>query len=519
MSATCATHQPPPIIHPTQHSLLTTHYSPIPPIQRGTNPYTKVREVISGNEPSGTFKLEFAHRPQSSWKWTSEAEGGQFVHTGQGTQTTLHISASATEGQMEAALESLAFIDDVSVTRTLAAPGTGAGFAWTVTFEPFSNGRMTANAGNVHELQVVGVGEGMGGLGANVTVETLQEGTEPITGDFRIFFRGYKYTFANLKHDSTAAEVHAHFMRWFPSLPRPFAVAREGPRLNGGFTWLVTLPLGESTFGDKFSVDLPHLLPVAIPNVSVSAAVTTSISTPGTFHLKGTFQLKVLKDLPTMPASTMAAKVEAAAEAAYLNGSSFKKSNVFNATEVGADPWNSTTKNYPRGSGLNGKDDVLGQLLWETTDRIPYDASANDIRDALLALDTVQNVTTSLRSEEAFNGAKSWDVTFTGLRNAGDVPLMRTVSHLIGGVMPWRRDEPCTLVLGVPSPQPFEARRLPHLRIAAPPHHLAITSCHHPDAFHRYGAQQRASTCSSQETGRDLHDATRAGPALAEPSF
>ena len=49
------------------------------------------------------------------------------------------------------------------------------------------------------------------------------------------------------------------FMKHFPSLPRPFTVDRVGPRPNGAYTWLITLPLGESTFGDPFIVDRSHV--------------------------------------------------------------------------------------------------------------------------------------------------------------------------------------------------------------------------------------------------------------------
>lgn len=64
-------------------------------------------------------------------------------------------------------------------------------------------------------------------------------------------------------------------------------------------------------------------------------------------------------------------------------------------------------------------------INWETTGPIPYNATAKELESVLGGLSNLPNVTVTTRTPEGFNGNKSWDVTFTSLRVAGDLPLMR----------------------------------------------------------------------------------------------
>ncbi len=171
--------------------------------------------VQDGNVISGTFVLSF--------------EG----------HSTLDIPHDATAAEMQVALQDLASIETIEVSRE--GPGVQGGFDWYVTFtSPTQNG----------DLNTMGWdNSGLGGVGANVNVDTIVHGSS-LSGSFDVSYNGGSAT--SIAFDASAEDVRTLLESLGTgaltvNLPLP-------PDLQGGRTWEISFI---ETIGDvlTFVVD------------------------------------------------------------------------------------------------------------------------------------------------------------------------------------------------------------------------------------------------------------------------
>ena len=75
-------------------------------------------------------------------------------------------------------------------------------------------------------------------------------------------------------------------------------------------------------------------------------------------------------------------------------------------------------------------------VVEEVTNEIPYNATNDEMKRILEELDSIDTVTVhseSLDTNGTANGAFQWHVTFSSLRNAGDVPLLTAETSNLEG--------------------------------------------------------------------------------------
>jgi hypothetical protein len=305
-----------------------------------------VEEKRAGGEATGTFTLKL------------------------GSSTTAPIPVTATAEELRLKLAELSEIDDSGVVVTRTDQGAKRGYVWSITFSPFNGTAVMSHAGDIAEL--VGVATPLNDSATvSVNVTTVVQGSDAVSGTFKILFGDDDYyRYGSLAFDTTAEEMHAHMMKYFPSLPRPFTVDRNGPKSNGAYTWLVTYPLNTTTYKvvstapTTFRVHYDSLLPIWEGNRKNKTYMETRIEQVATQRIGGDFAL------------------------------TFKG---------------------------------------ETTKAIPAQASASEVQAALEGLTNIPNITVSVRTPEGFNGNKSWFVSFTSLANAGDMPMLGIdTSQLVG---------------------------------------------------------------------------------------
>lgn len=262
-------------------------YADVPSLQAdasqlsGTSPFVDVKEIQKGSQVGGSFTLTILGN------------------------TTVPIRYNATPSKLERALLSFHLIDAVNVTRTERGNGM---CSWTISFLHMTpSGEMSKNAGDLAPLLVDG--SDLTGYGDFINVTTLQNGTNPIRGKFRLSYGGKTTRKISYRAPADWFEV---LLEELPALPKGLTVTRTGPDDSGGFIWRVKLPLGYQT-NSSLQVDGSGLLgsqPKALVHVTRNA--TSPIS--GTFNLgysrNGTPGYDYTSDLPW--------NVSAAALASYL---------------------------------------------------------------------------------------------------------------------------------------------------------------------------------------------------------
>ncbi|CAM9800578.1 unnamed protein product [Ectocarpus sp. 6 AP-2014] len=197
------------------------------------DPVPAIQDVTISDVAGGTFTLRVM----------ADALGGEI------DVETAEIGYSASAAAVELALEAASStLGDVEVARTIS--GTGTTITYEITFDGYT--------GAVEDL-VLDTTELEADSGAVVSAEviTLQEGTEPLQGDFSLIYRGHET--AALSYDADATEAsRAAVKRQLENLDTVgiVSVERNTTLSDGASEWTVTfetelgdLPMLETTSG------------------------------------------------------------------------------------------------------------------------------------------------------------------------------------------------------------------------------------------------------------------------------
>lgn len=215
----------------------------------------------------------------------------------------------------------------------------------------------------------------------NVSIHTVQNGTSTIDSDFasrgfRLVPPGISTTYPVekmtrwLSHNERSSAMKEALVETGAS-PVGITVNRQGPFQNGSFRWQVEYPLGYTSNGHTWQVIRKG--GAAVKLQGEGSGVITALSRQGSKKCDGYFHIRYRKTL---------------------------------------------------------------QSAFEITSKIPVNASATEVKVILGTLPSVTKVeveTKSLDFAQTGSGAKQWDITFTSLRDIGDVPLLSIdTSKLIG---------------------------------------------------------------------------------------
>lgn len=278
----------------------------------GSSPIVRVAETRKGSVLSGSFRLR------------------------RGAHTTQPIAHDASADELQTRLLELPNVDALNVSKTLLTYGMAA---WTVTFLPrVNNSQVAVNAGDLEPLDLDATG--LGGFQAGGWVTTLQNGTNPIRGKFRVLY-GSERT-RKIKYNAQPADLH-YFLRELP-LPGGLTVSREGPDENGGYSWTVRLPL-DKRLNQTLTV-VSDMLLGQDPEVQVNVSY-------GTSPIAGRFRLGYRQDVgdawmesASLPANASASQVASALSALpglyNVSVSSERLGLVPGAHDNGARQWHVT---------------------------------------------------------------------------------------------------------------------------------------------------------------------------------
>ncbi len=243
------------------------------------------------------------------------------------------------------------------------------------------NGFVPFTAGDIPPMQVDGLN--LTGCHWHFTINTIQNGTSSIGSNFE--FKGFRlvppgistvYPIATmtrwLRHDETSSAMKEALIQT-GVVPTNITVRRQGPFKNGSYIWLIEYPLGYSSDGNEWQV--VRTGGSAMKLHGLDANVSTSLVRQGSVRGNGFFRIL------------------------YHNPSQ--------------------------------------ESVVETTSRIPVNASATELKNiieaSLPSISKVSVETNSLDITHTGNGARQWDITFTSLRNIGDVPLLSIDTSMLRG--------------------------------------------------------------------------------------
>ena len=167
-----------------------------------------VDDELTGNSPSLNIYSDLGEtssdrRGSGIQSRTGNELGETFTLTLRG-HTTDPIEFNAADTTMKTRLEALPNIGTVDVKRS--APSPDLGYTWTVSF--LSNpGYFPVNSRNL-DLLTPNV-EYLSGNSSTVTVDAIEEGTEPLSGYFQLKYSDGTYTKATdeLEKDISAADL------------------------------------------------------------------------------------------------------------------------------------------------------------------------------------------------------------------------------------------------------------------------------------------------------------------------
>jgi hypothetical protein len=190
---------------------------------------------LTGNDIKGTVCADNIVDGSSCTGASSRGNqvGGAFQLTLLG-HTTKNIPWDAAATTMKARLEELPNVGTVEVLRE--GPTPEGGYTWKTTFTA-NPGAYPIGSGNVNQL--LPVITDLLGTDANVTVNTITKGSDPLSGTFTLTFDnlpGDPKTTDNIRSDATATEVKARI----EELPNMGRVQVSKTLEKDGFAWKVT---------------------------------------------------------------------------------------------------------------------------------------------------------------------------------------------------------------------------------------------------------------------------------------
>ena len=328
---------------------------------------------MNGDLPSiqPTNEALMGHNPKVS---VEEVEKGSFLT---GTYRlkvkklwTAPIYVNATARDIKISIEAIYFGSRVRVLNPEWDALGGVRFEVTflhyVGHEPF--GFIPSTAGDLPPLTLDH--NKLSGCGFKVTIIVNENGTIPISTSedlkgFRLLPPGISASYPLekvtrwLKHNESSLDMKEALLLT-GAYDFDIEVSREGPYSNGSYKWHVTYPQGKSSLGSSWTVVRNG--GAAIRLLGDGANVSTSVTKSGTSKGAGSFRLYV-------------------------------------STEA--------------------------QFDAEMTGDIPVNASATLIKGELEALPSIATVrvsSASLDKNMTGSNAKKWEITFTSMRNIGDMP-------------------------------------------------------------------------------------------------
>jgi hypothetical protein len=283
------------------------------------------------------------------------------------------IFVNATVSEIKASIEA---ISGVFVRVSNLERSTLGGIKFEITFlhyvgdEPF--GFIPWTAGDLSPLVVDK--ENLKGCSFIITNIVKKIGTSPIDTSedlkgFRLVPPGISTTYPLAKvtrwlcHNESNSNMKEALLQT-GGLDFDIDVSRDGPFSNGSYKWHVTYPLGESSMGSSWGVVRDG--GAAIQLLGHGANVSTFVTEAGTAKATGHFRL-----------------------------------------------------NFPIDAKFNDEA--------ETTGDIPVNASASLLKSKLETLPSIASVevaTVSLDKNMTDSGAKKWEITFTSMRNIGDISML-----------------------------------------------------------------------------------------------
>ena len=385
----------------------------------------------TGNEVGGTFKLTY------------------------GDETTPSLySNNATAVDVRTALESLSTVDEVQVVRMEKSVSDGGGLRFRVTF---TGSKVDGNV----DLLTTDTG-GMDGTNPYATVKEVRPGGEA-TGTFTLLLDSVETS--AIPVNASADELRAKLLE-IPAIDNRGLTVTRNTTKRDGYSWTVTFLPNDGTSMMTPAGDISELTST-ITTLNNSAAVSIIVTTmrDGSDPVSGTFKILFETGHDTSTSEYTydkyyrygSLKFDTTADEMYDHMITYFPSlpQPFTVDRIGPQmngaytwlvtyPINRTTApltfhvHYhslkPAGTRMltavqQKATERLGgrfklSFKGEETAPISAHATASELEEALSDLSNIPNITASVRTQEGFNGNKSWFVTFTSLANAGDVPLM-----------------------------------------------------------------------------------------------
>ena len=239
------------------------------------------------------------------------------------------------------------------------------------------NGTIPITAGNLPQIDIDT--KQLTGCSLNISISTIQNGSEPVKFD-----KGFHLVPPNISVDTLPIE---NLTRWLHhnessvtmkealcatgALPKGTSVSHKGPYENGSFQWQIQYPLGYSSNGETWKV-------VRIGGAKIQFQdrqhdVKTVLTRKGSKNADGYFYLQFQR-------------------------------------------------------GVDKPNEITG--------KIPVNASATEMKlllESLPSLTSVNVESVSLDVSQTGCGSKQWNITFTSIREIGDIPLLSVdASHLKG---------------------------------------------------------------------------------------
>jgi len=285
------------------------------------------------------------------------------------------ISVQAKASAIENTLKEMEGIDFVNVAMS-EDDGNNGELSFCITFPHYIGyppyGFVPKVAGNQPSIII----DGTNLLGGNIKtlVHTIQNGTDPITDDqhnrgFRLVASGGSKSYPLSRvtrwlHYNETATTMLDALEGTGALPYGFQVNRRGPYFDGSYCWDVIFPKGYSWGGETFWA-VRHG-GGSIKLQGIQATVSCNLTRIGTQKLSGKFRLL------------------------FKRGSSY----------------------------VEEKSEILN-----------HNATSIEIKKALENMSSITEVNVNSRSTDfnhSGNERKRWDVTFVSLKDAGDMPLLRS---------------------------------------------------------------------------------------------
>jgi hypothetical protein len=343
------------------------------------------------------------------------------------------IPYNASASMMKAALEALATIEEVSVSRITSTLDV-EGYQWIVSFTKQVGDMSTISANSVQTLQ---------GRFPKTAVATLTDGNA-LGGYFHISYQNE--TTDKLMYDTSAAEVKDALQNL--STVGDVTVVRTGPDGSNGYVWTVT-------FVDNFNnLDCSDFVANGTQLTGIGNTMFITETVKGT-ELGGTFILLMgaestsplahnidaaalrfaIESEITAAGSVNVSRTEADSVDGYtwtVNFASFGDIPAFTVQDSLSGAGHAVQVNeYTKGNQLDGTFSLsIGQ---SSTSNIPYDVNATELGGKLselpgLTADALQITRSSVDGQRGY----SWSITF--LLYDGDVPNIVVDSSAISGI-------------------------------------------------------------------------------------